>query len=202
MPLRWYRNVLEAGLSCINAVLHPVPALLNTGWIESTAGDFHFYRQGMSASVVRVMQAIDQERMRIASRYGSLRALRGGDDECLLRRAIRQPARLRARERGAQPGEDGPVQHATPLHRAGRAAGAGAVARARPESRHRCAHDARHYPDRLHRAPPATAGRGQCAAAAWTGRARPAGHPCRRSRGLSAGACRVPGNVSAGCAPG
>lgn len=70
MPLRWYRNVLEAGLSCINAVLHPVPALLNTGWIESTAGDFHFYRQGMSASVVRVMQAIDQERMSIASGYG------------------------------------------------------------------------------------------------------------------------------------
>lgn len=70
MPLIWHRNVLEIGFSCITAVIHPAPALMNAGWIESTGGDFFFYRQGMSRAVVDVMEGVDRERLAIAERYG------------------------------------------------------------------------------------------------------------------------------------
>ncbi|MBJ7223536.1 MULTISPECIES: NAD/NADP-dependent octopine/nopaline dehydrogenase family protein [unclassified Brenneria] len=70
MPLQWHRHVLEIGFSCITAVVHPVPTLMNAGWIESTGGDFYFYRNGMSRSVVRVMEGVDEERRLIAKQYG------------------------------------------------------------------------------------------------------------------------------------
>jgi opine dehydrogenase len=70
MPLEWYENVLELGFSCISGVIHPTPAVMNAGWIESTEGDFHFYKQGMSAAVARVMSRLDQERLHIAEAYG------------------------------------------------------------------------------------------------------------------------------------
>lgn len=70
MPLQWHRDVLEIGFSCITAVIHPVPTMMNAGWIESTCGDFYFYRDGMSRSVVKVMEAIDRERCLIAEQYG------------------------------------------------------------------------------------------------------------------------------------
>lgn len=71
MPLQWLRNVLEIGFSCITAVIHPAPALMNAGWIESTGGDFYFYRQGMTPSVAKVMEGIDRERLLIATAFGS-----------------------------------------------------------------------------------------------------------------------------------
>jgi opine dehydrogenase len=70
MPLDWRNNVLEIGLSCITGVIHPTPALMNTGWIETTRGNFFFYREGMSQSVVRVINAIDNERMAIMRAFG------------------------------------------------------------------------------------------------------------------------------------
>jgi opine dehydrogenase len=69
-PLEWRSNVLEIGMSCITGVIHPTPALMNTGWIETTKGDFYFYREGMSASVTRVIETVDKERMAIAREFG------------------------------------------------------------------------------------------------------------------------------------
>jgi opine dehydrogenase len=70
MPLEWRSNVLEIGMSCITGVIHPTPALMNTGWIETRKGDFYFYREGMSASVARVIDQVDSERMAIAREFG------------------------------------------------------------------------------------------------------------------------------------
>jgi len=70
MPLEWRSNLLEIGMSCITGVIHPTPALMNTGWIETTRGDFYFYREGMSPSVTRVIETVDQERMAIARGFG------------------------------------------------------------------------------------------------------------------------------------
>lgn len=70
MPVEWRNNVLEIGFSCISGVLHPTPALMNAGWIESMQGHFYFYRQGMTNSVAKVMERIDQERLLVAEQYG------------------------------------------------------------------------------------------------------------------------------------
>jgi opine dehydrogenase len=63
-------SVLETGLSNMNAVFHPPGMLMNAGWIESTGGDFLFYRQGITEAVGRVVSAVDDERLAIAQALG------------------------------------------------------------------------------------------------------------------------------------
>ena len=40
--LEWCDNLLEVGMQSNNGVIHPAPAVLNAGWIESKKGDFLF----------------------------------------------------------------------------------------------------------------------------------------------------------------
>jgi opine dehydrogenase len=68
--LEWCSNVLEVSLQANNGVIHPAPAILNTGWIETTGGDFSFYSEGISRSVGKVVEAVDRERLAIASAFG------------------------------------------------------------------------------------------------------------------------------------
>lgn len=63
-------SVLETALTNMNAVFHPPGMLMNTGWIESTGGDFLFYAQGMTEGVGKVVSAIDAERVAIADALG------------------------------------------------------------------------------------------------------------------------------------
>lgn len=68
--LVWCQNLLEVGLNNVNPVVHCPAALMNAGWIEATKGDFYFYAQGMSPSVSRVTEKVDQERLAISHAYG------------------------------------------------------------------------------------------------------------------------------------
>jgi opine dehydrogenase len=63
-------SVLETGLSNMNAVFHPPGMLMNAGWIESTGGNFLFYREGITEAVGRVVSAVDDERLAIAKALG------------------------------------------------------------------------------------------------------------------------------------
>lgn len=63
-------TVLHTGLVNINAVEHPPQALLNSGWIEHTGGDFYFYREGTTPAVGRVIDQVDAERLAIAEAMG------------------------------------------------------------------------------------------------------------------------------------
>jgi opine dehydrogenase len=64
------KNVLETSLNNPNAMAHPVPVLLNAGWIETTGGDFRFYADGVSPSVARVMDAADADRLAVVTALG------------------------------------------------------------------------------------------------------------------------------------
>ncbi len=70
--LRFCDNVIAVGLNCISAIIHPATALLNTGWIETTKGDFYFYKQGVSKSISKLLEKIDNERISIAKAYNIL----------------------------------------------------------------------------------------------------------------------------------
>jgi len=59
-------NVVEAGLGNANMIVHPATAVLNMGIAESRQGGFYFYKEGMSESVSKVQQKIDDERLEIA----------------------------------------------------------------------------------------------------------------------------------------
>jgi opine dehydrogenase len=63
-------DVIASGLSNVNLVLHPPGAVLAAAWIEARRGDFTFYVEGMTPGVVRVMQALDEERRAVARAFG------------------------------------------------------------------------------------------------------------------------------------
>lgn len=68
--IRLVSSVLETALANMNAVFHSPGMVMNAGWIEHTNGDFLFYREGITSSVGKVTQAIDDERMAVAKALG------------------------------------------------------------------------------------------------------------------------------------
>ncbi len=63
-------NVLAAALSNPNPIVHPPGALLNTGRIQYSQGDFYMYREGITEAVARVIKGIYAETAAIAKRLG------------------------------------------------------------------------------------------------------------------------------------
>jgi len=63
-------NVLHTGMNNMGAIFHPTLAILNAGRIESTHGDFEFYIDGVTPSVATVLEALDRERVTVASALG------------------------------------------------------------------------------------------------------------------------------------
>ena len=65
-----FRDVLEAGLSNCNPVIHPLGVLMNAGRIEYSRGEFYYYEEGITPATARAIEALDRERMRIGERLG------------------------------------------------------------------------------------------------------------------------------------
>src|SRR5512143_2630382 len=63
-------NVLQTGMNNMGAIFHPALTILNSGWIESTHGDFQFYIDGVTPAVARVLEALDRERVTVAASIG------------------------------------------------------------------------------------------------------------------------------------
>lgn len=63
-------NCLYTSFDNIGAVFHPLPTILNAGRIEDTGGAFEHYRQGITPSVGKVLEALDAERLAVARAYG------------------------------------------------------------------------------------------------------------------------------------
>ena len=63
-------NVLETGFANINAIMHPAGMLGNAGWIEKTAGDFYYYREGITPAIAAWIEEVDRERLEIVQRLG------------------------------------------------------------------------------------------------------------------------------------
>ena len=63
-------NVLNTGLNNMGAIFHPALTILNAGRIESTHGDFEFYIDGVTPSTATVLEALDRERVTVASSLG------------------------------------------------------------------------------------------------------------------------------------
>jgi hypothetical protein len=83
MTLRWCSSVVEVSLSNVNGVFHPLMMLMNAGRIESTAGDFLLYRDGLTRSVANAMLAVDRVRIEIAASFGlRLRSALEVSNEC------------------------------------------------------------------------------------------------------------------------
>ena len=60
-------SVFQTTLQNGNPVIHPAVTLLNAGLLERTGGDFLFYEEGVTESVGRLIEAVDEERLAIAA---------------------------------------------------------------------------------------------------------------------------------------
>jgi opine dehydrogenase len=58
-------NVLEVAINNPNIILHPAATMLSIARIEFAKGDFGLYQEGFSPSVMKVLEALDQELMAI-----------------------------------------------------------------------------------------------------------------------------------------
>jgi opine dehydrogenase len=63
-------NVFRVALDNVNFVLHPSILLLNSGWAENTKGNWIFYKDGVSPSVMRVIEGMDAERLSLGKAAG------------------------------------------------------------------------------------------------------------------------------------
>ncbi|MBN2073130.1 MAG: NAD/NADP octopine/nopaline dehydrogenase family protein, partial [Actinobacteria bacterium] len=63
-------DVIETSFNNMGAVFHPSITILNASRIESTLGNFQFYIEGVTQSVARILESVDEERVKVA---GSLK---------------------------------------------------------------------------------------------------------------------------------
>jgi opine dehydrogenase len=63
-------HVLEIALYNPNIVLHPVGVLFNLGRIEYAQGEFWMYKEGFTPSVLKIMHALDGEKMALLRALG------------------------------------------------------------------------------------------------------------------------------------
>jgi len=63
-------NILETALCNANIIKHPVGILLNIGRIEYSEGQFRLYKEGMTPSVEKVIDALDNETKPIFKKLG------------------------------------------------------------------------------------------------------------------------------------
>jgi len=67
LTLKANKNVIETGFCNLNFILHPPIMVYNAGRIESTKGNFLFYKEGLMPCVASLMKALDRERIAIAN---------------------------------------------------------------------------------------------------------------------------------------
>lgn len=63
-------DVLDCGLHSLNPVLHVPGCIMNAGRIERSKGEFYLYEEGITHSVARVMEKVDEERGNIIKKLG------------------------------------------------------------------------------------------------------------------------------------
>ncbi len=62
-------NIFKTSFDNIGSIFHPAISLLNAGWIENDE-EFDFYHAGVTASVARVLEKVDAERIEVAEALG------------------------------------------------------------------------------------------------------------------------------------
>ena len=62
-------SLWQTSLGNIGAILHCVPTLLNTGWIENNKVDFKYYYDGITPTIAKYLERLDRERQEIGSRF-------------------------------------------------------------------------------------------------------------------------------------
>lgn len=63
-------NLLATGLNNMNAVLHVANMISNVGRLEADGNKYRFYAEGYTPSIINLLEAVDAERLAVATAYG------------------------------------------------------------------------------------------------------------------------------------
>ena len=69
---QFVKNVLATAIDNTNPTVHPLPTILNVGWLES-GQKFSFMQQAVSPTISRYMERMDQERLAVGEALGLVR---------------------------------------------------------------------------------------------------------------------------------
>ena len=64
------KNIWHVTLENGNPEVHPGPCLLNAGRIDYSKGEFWLYKEGITKHTVKVLEAIEKERMELGKAFG------------------------------------------------------------------------------------------------------------------------------------
>ena len=64
------KDVLEAAINNPNPIVHPVATLLSATRIEHSKGEFYLYAEGMTPSVARAYESLNEERLALCKTMG------------------------------------------------------------------------------------------------------------------------------------
>ena len=64
------KDVLEAAINNPNPIVHPVATLLSATRIEHSKGEFYLYAEGMTPSVARTYESLNDERLSLCKALG------------------------------------------------------------------------------------------------------------------------------------
>lgn len=64
------KDVLEAAINNPNPIVHPVATLLSATRIEHSKGEFYLYTEGMTPTVARAFESLNEERLSICKALG------------------------------------------------------------------------------------------------------------------------------------
>lgn len=63
------KSFFETSMNNVGMVLHCAPVLMNIGWIENQDVQFEYYYDGISKSIARVLEKLDNERLAVADAF-------------------------------------------------------------------------------------------------------------------------------------
>lgn len=63
-------SMIETSLGNVGMILHCAPLLLNTGWTESQKVNYKYYYDGITPTIGRFIEKIDQERIAVSKALG------------------------------------------------------------------------------------------------------------------------------------
>lgn len=63
-------SVIETSIGSVGMIVHCAPLLLNTGWTENSEFSYKYYREGITPSIAKFLEKLDQERIEVSKKLG------------------------------------------------------------------------------------------------------------------------------------